>query len=110
MLTVPQDLRQQLRQSGQEHVLAWWDELDDLQRRGLLEQLQDLDVAQLQGLYEGRDQAGSVPAAERIEPVPVIRLGQDEDRARQAGEASLRRGEVAVLLVAGGQGSRLGFE
>ena len=30
--------------------------------------------------------------------------------ARRRGEEALRRGEVAVLLVAGGQGSRLGFE
>src|SRR5207253_7416932 len=34
----------------------------------------------------------------------------DATEARRQGEVALRRGEVAVLLVAGGQGSRLGFE
>ena len=33
MLTIPDDLRQRLRQYGQEHVLAWWDQLGDGERR-----------------------------------------------------------------------------
>ncbi len=49
-------------------------------------------------------------ARRALEPAPVVRLGQLEERARarEAGEAMLAEGGVAVLVVAGGQGSRLG--
>ena len=110
MTAVPDDLRQRLQTHGQEHVLAGWDRLSDEERRGLLDQLRGLDLGQLRGLYGRRDHSFAVPPPERIRPVPVVRLGQDEGEARRRGEEALRRGEVAVLLVAGGQGSRLGFE
>ena len=72
MLTVPDDLRQRLRQYGQEHVLAGWDRLTDDEQPRLLEQLRGLDLAQLQTLYANRDHSFAVPPAERIQPVPVI--------------------------------------
>ena len=51
MIRVPDELRRRLRQAGQEHVLAWWDQLTDDERRGLLAQLHAIDLAQLQQLF-----------------------------------------------------------
>jgi UDP-N-acetylglucosamine/UDP-N-acetylgalactosamine diphosphorylase len=109
MIAVPDDLRQRLGKYGQEHVLSGWDRLSDDERRGLLDQLRGLDLAQLQALYANRDHSFAVPPAEHIRPVPVIPAGADGEATRR-GEEALRAGEVAVLLVAGGQGSRLGFD
>src|SRR5262249_53870293 len=47
---------------------------------------------------------------ERIAPIPVSRLDPRNQEIQQQGVDALRCGNVAVLLVAGGQGSRLGFE
>ncbi len=110
MTVVPEDLRQRLKKYGQEHVLAGWDRLSDEERRGLLEQLRGLDLGQLGTLYANRDHSFAVPPPERIRPVPVIAADAHAGPARQKGEEALRGGEVAVLLVAGGQGSRLGFD
>src|SRR5947209_10973240 len=110
MLAIPNDLRQKLRDHGQEHVLAGWERLGDTERKGLLDQLRPLDLEQLRQLYEGREHTFTLPSAEQIAPVPVIRMGTGDQAARERGEACLCGGEVAVLLVAGGQGSRLGFE
>src|SRR4051812_23918884 len=110
MEALPESLRQRLRKYGQEHVLAWWDKLSDPQRRELAAQVQALDLEQLRELYAGRDQITSLPSPERLAPVPVIREGTDQEDAVRRGEEALRCGEVAVLMVAGGQGSRLGFE
>jgi UDP-N-acetylglucosamine/UDP-N-acetylgalactosamine diphosphorylase len=110
MLTIPDDLRQRLQKYAQEHVFAGWDRLSDEERRGLLDQLRGLDLEQLRTLYANRDHSFAVPSMERIQPIPVIPHDADSGEARRRGEESLRRGEVAVLLVAGGQGSRLGFD
>jgi UDP-N-acetylglucosamine/UDP-N-acetylgalactosamine diphosphorylase len=111
MLTVPDELRRRLREYRQEHVLAWWDRLGDEEQRELLGQLGSLDLEGLRRLYERREDSFAVPPPERIRPVPVIPADSpDNARARERGEEALRRGEVAVLVVAGGQGSRLGFD
>jgi UDP-N-acetylglucosamine/UDP-N-acetylgalactosamine diphosphorylase len=111
------DLRAKLRAHGQEHVLAWWDRLTDVQRQLLQADLRGIDLAQLQRLYESRDQLFTLPGPEQIRPIDVVCLTgatpADEGRLREAhrlGQDALRAGEVAALVVAGGQGSRLGFE
>jgi UDP-N-acetylglucosamine/UDP-N-acetylgalactosamine diphosphorylase len=110
MITVPDDLRQRLRDHGQDHVLAWWERLNGNERQELLGQLRAIDLEQLRRLYAQRDESYVVPGPERIAPIPVTRLDPRDRETQRAGADALRRGEVAVLLVAGGQGSRLGFE
>lgn len=110
MTHIPDELHRQLLHHGQEHVLISWDQLGISERRQLVDQLKAIDLAELRRLHAQKEQAAAVPDPERIEPVPVVPLGEDDAKARQVGEEALRRGEVAVLLVAGGQGSRLGFD
>jgi len=110
MLSVPRDIQERLRAHGQDHVLGWWPRLDDSERRHLLEQLRCLDLDLLKRLFAQREHSFALPAPERIAPVPVIRPGKGDEAARRCGAESLQRGEVAALVVAGGQGSRLGFE
>ena len=49
---------------------------------------------------------------EALEPAPYVALSQSaaDREARKGGEELIRMGRTAVLTVAGGQGSRLGFE
>src|SRR5262245_16640111 len=111
MPPIPDDLRQRLRQYGQEHALAFYDRLDDRRQQGLIDQLSALDLEQLRRLYQQRGKTYAGPPAERIRPVPVIpHDSPDNASRRELGEQALRQGKVAVLLVAGGQGSRLGFD
>jgi UDP-N-acetylglucosamine/UDP-N-acetylgalactosamine diphosphorylase len=110
-MNVPDDLRRELRQHQQEHVLSGWDPLDEAQQCGLIEQLRAIDLSQLSQLYAQREQTVQVPDSTRIAPIPVVAAdAPDNEAMRATGDESLRRGEVAVLIVAGGQGSRLGFE
>jgi UDP-N-acetylglucosamine/UDP-N-acetylgalactosamine diphosphorylase len=111
MLAVPDDLSRRLRQFGQDHVLSSWDRLDDAKRREFLGELESLDLEQLRGLYALRDQKASLPEADKIKPIARIHLDATlTERYRALGEQAWRDGRMAVLVVAGGQGSRLGFE
>ncbi len=115
------DLRTRFGGQGQGHVLAHWDRLDAAGRERLLAQLRRLEP-QLDDLVtayrEAREAAAPRKAtdlAPRIEPARAIALpqnGGDAKRAaaaRQRGEEMLAAGRVGVFLVAGGQGTRLGF-
>src|SRR5262245_47847596 len=109
MPTIPDDLRRRLHEHGQEHVLEGWHELTEADQRVALQQLAALNLNELRELYERRNETYPLPSSEQIKPAPIIqRNAADEGAAQQTGEEALRRGEVAALVVAGGQGSRLG--
>ncbi len=111
MQTVPHDLRDRLRQYGQDHVLAWWDQLTGAEREQLVRQLSTIDLGELRTLHQRREvKAGKIDPA-RIAPLPEP--AHDEAQLayfRSRGEAAFRDGAVAFLVVAGGQGTRLGFD
>lgn len=120
---LPDALRQELSRHGQEHVLRLWDKLGPAQRQRLLEQLQALDVPQLETLVSTRQKSGASQQDALVErsrravpPQSMVRLPKtaDEqsrwDQARAAGDELLRAGKVGAILVAGGQGTRLGFD
>ena len=100
-----------LESEGQEHLLAFRDRLDDQQLQGLLAQIDGLDfqqVAAMRKMLARRDEGCGV---HDVAPPEVVRQGSfDADSARAAGEEVLRERGVGVILVAGGQGSRLGFD
>ncbi len=111
MTTIPEDLRRRLESHGQAHVLDHWAALTTSQQRELLAQLTALDLDELTALYARRNEKPQPPDWERVHTPPMIRPGQADDaEARVRGEAAIRRGEIALLIVAGGQGSRLNFD
>lgn len=100
-------LGDRLRRAGQELVLRGWDRLTPEQQARLTGQLESLDLDQLARLYALRDQPNVVPDEARIAPIAAAKL---DGSTRKPGEEAMARGEIAVLVVAGGQGTRLGFE
>ena len=110
------DLRDRLAKCSQEHLIAFWSELDDRQQRELAAQLEAVDFELVDRLFrEGASHEDWDSLAARAVPPPAFRLDGRGNRfsaedARERAAAALAAGEVGVLLVAGGQGSRLGFE
>lgn len=102
-----------LDENGQGHVLEFWDRLDDGQKAALLDQVSTVEpesLARMKAMLAERGGHGS-SEDRMINPAPVEDLSGTELAAAVAeGERALRAGKVGVLLVAGGQGSRLGFE
>lgn len=102
------DLPDTLTRHGQEHLLHGWDRLSPADREVFAAQLRGIDFDQLRELFAKKhEQAATLPVRDRIKPLTVE---PPDPAAASVGEAALRRGEVAVLVVAGGQGTRLGFD
>jgi UDP-N-acetylglucosamine/UDP-N-acetylgalactosamine diphosphorylase len=111
MTDAPADLAHRLRLHRQEHVLTGWDRLTPAERAALVGQLAGVDLAELDALYKRKNEPHTVlPPRDRIAPLPVEAGDAMPPSAVDAGEEALRNGQVAALVVAGGQGSRLGFE
>ncbi len=117
---IPDALRETIQKYQQQHLLEHWELLDDDSRQQLLQSLQEIDfpnVARLIDLAINKSAAdNSSSIAKRISPLQqVVRLAQTEtdkqtlQQAKQQGQAILDAGKVGAILVAGGQGSRLGF-
>ena len=108
-------LRELTAAYGQEHVFRFWDRLSSEERQYLLDSLEQVDFPLMDRLV--KTWVLTEPPEEHfkeIVPVPVIPVAHPEDpgaiAAREAGEQALRDGRVAVFVVAGGQGTRLGFD
>jgi len=112
---IPLDLLATYRALGQEHVLRFWGELEPERRRSLAEQLAAVDLPKLQDLAAGRGIFHAAAGSVSRSPAPVVKLGEEPPFATRKeaiaeGERLLSAGKVGIFLVAGGQGSRLGFE
>ncbi|QDV14915.1 putative uridylyltransferase [Rosistilla oblonga] len=109
-------LQSKLASFGQEHLLQFWDHIDSTQRQQLTEQIEQIDFARLQRLIDAADAEVDLEAiASRAEPPRAVRADGSGaawsiDQAVEAGSEALAAGKVGMILVAGGQGSRLGFE
>ena len=122
MASDKQKLTDRLQPTGQEHLLAFWDELDTAQQASLAAQIEALDLTLIDSLYRGEiDQPNWAELSRRATPPPAMRLverlsggggelGITDEAAAKRGVEALRAGKVGVILTAGGQGSRLGFE
>lgn len=119
--TFPEDLSKSLAQFNQSHLIQWWENLDAQQQDELTEQIQAIDFAQIKRLFSPADsnptEESPAKKAERAtRPANVVRIQdrpqseRETSQAVQAGNQLLTEGKVGAILVAGGQGSRLGFE
>ena len=113
-----ESIRARFEAAGQGHVFRFWDELPEASRSSLLAQAEEIDLNELGNLAAKLAAGGSDdgPALEGLEPAPYIphpRHGGDAEEwaeARRLGEEAIRAGRVAAFTVAGGQGTRLGYD
>ena len=109
--------QKRLQSCRQGHLLAFWDELNELQRAQLLDDLDQIDLDRCLPLIDpvvrGRP---TFRVPEHLEPpdaypaVPGPERAGEYRAARRLGVDAIRQGRVAAFTVAGGQGTRLGYE
>jgi len=116
-VTIDHRLAARLEALGQGHLVTAVDRLPLPQRDRLVAQIRGLDLELVAGLarrYAGPAAEGEEPPSD-IAPPEAIPIPDDaaararEEQAREEGQRRLRAGELACVLLAGGQGTRLGF-
>ena len=107
-----------LKKHNQGHLLTFWQQLDDNQRQSLLLQIQQLDFNVIDGWIE-RYVKTDTPFKLPISLKPASSYPHQADKgptkrkyeeAARAGAHLISTGRVGAFVVAGGQGTRLGFD
>ena len=106
-----QEAEKLLAKCSQEHVLKHWKKLNKKEREALLEQIATIDPKSVERCKDALGKGAEVPDSSKGKaPKVAVLKGKKLAEARAAGEVELSEGRVAALLVAGGQGSRLGYD
>lgn len=104
--------------AGQGQVFEFFDELDSDGQQALLAQAETIDLSEVEELVEEHVFGGQHASLDLdgLEPAPFVASpasGGDTSQweaAWEAGAEAIRAGRVAAFCVAGGQGTRLGYD
>ena len=111
------DLRERYSQAGQEQVFAFYDELSTAEKAGLYERLSFIDPNYINDITQKalKPQGSRKEEDIKLEPLPesatasiLDSKAEDIESWYDSGLDLVAEGKVAVVLMAGGQGTRLG--
>jgi UDP-N-acetylglucosamine/UDP-N-acetylgalactosamine diphosphorylase len=106
---IPSELLQRLHQYDQEHLIQYYYELSKEEQLDLIQQLESIDFELLK-LIENKDQEIQKGSIAPLGALTVDEIDRHEQTYRAAGLEAIRQRKIGAVLLAGGQGTRLGFE
>lgn len=104
------DIKKKLKKYNQEHLLLFYDKMDADEKEKLLSQIENIDFDLMDELYESTKQPLDLKnvTIEPIEHTDKSKLTVSEREAYEAkGIEAIKEGKLAVVTMAGGQGTRL---
>ena len=111
------EITETLIENGQEHILEHLDLMTVEQKDALINDLKQVDFKLLESLFEtykklpvSKNEKKVFSAAEVLSFDEGDASVKERKRLYEIGEDYLSQGKIAVFLVAGGQGTRLGFD
>lgn len=110
-------LRERYEKAGQDQVLAFYDELSTVEKAGLFDRLSSIDPNYINEITRKALKSQDLGKEEhaKVEPLPeettasiLDSKSEDIESWYNSGLDLVAEGQVAVVLMAGGQGTRLG--
>ena len=105
-----QDVIELLKEYNQEHIIRWINTLDEEKKREIIEQIKQIDFHQMTELYDNTKKEVEIKE-NKIEAIKYIDKEKltviEKEELEGLGEQVIRKGEYAVVTMAGGQGTRL---
>ncbi|KAH8160929.1 hypothetical protein CIB48_g7312 [Xylaria polymorpha] len=108
-------LKAKFESAGQGHIFTFYDSLSDVEKEAFFKQVQKIDPARINKLWDFAQNPPKEPESTVVEPLPESATAsildskpEDLERWYNLGLDLIGKGEVAVILLAGGQGTRLG--
>ena len=102
-----------LKKYNQEHLLHFYNEISEEEKNKLINQILSIDFEQIINLYLNSKKMDDLSNV-KISPLPHIEKNKltekDVDYYIQIGETIIRNNQIAVVTMAGGQGTRLGYK
>ena len=102
-----------LEKYGQKHLIQFYDELNNIQKESLLNEILSIDFEQILTLYDNSMKAEKILPNE-ISPLEYFIKNKfstdDINYYSSIGENIVKSGKFAVVTMAGGQGTRLGYK
>lgn len=100
-----------LKKYNQEHIIKILEKLDGERKENLIKQIKNIDFEEMNRLYNSTKEENKLNCT--IEPIGFIDKAKltDEEREKlsENGVELIKNGGYAVVTMAGGQGTRLGF-
>ncbi len=99
-----------LKKYGQEHLIKQYEKLNEEKRKLFLEQLESVDFELIQNLYNttNKEKKNNKDEITPIEYLDKYKLYDEYKRYENIGIKAIKEGKLAVVTMAGGQGTRLG--
>ena len=103
---------EKLNKYHQEHILELMSKLKDIQKQEIIDQILKIDFDKISELYENTKKVNKIDQ-NQITPINYIdkeKIDKKEKKELQKlGEQLIKNDQYAVVTMAGGQGTRLGF-
>lgn len=104
-----QCVRNKLQRHGQLQLLNWYDSLGEQEKQTLLLQLNEIDYRNLEQAFAEKEKKDLFQPIEPMDVLKLTEIEKNREALQDLGIKEIRRGNVVVVLLAGGQGTRLGL-
>ena len=101
-----------LKRYNQEHLLYRYEYLSEEKKEKIIKQIKNIDFEQIQELYNNREKKVEKDDNQitNIDYVDKSKLSKEEyNKYYELGKKEIENGKYAVVTMAGGQGTRLGY-